>query len=91
MVEVRILQMPLFRSAYKKLHRNQKTAVDHAVATLVANPERGKQKKGELAGVWVDKFDCVHQEYLLAYAWDPQARVFLALGVHENFYRDLKH
>jgi hypothetical protein len=27
---------------------------------------------------------------LLAYEWDPKQRLLLALGVHENFYRDLK-
>jgi len=27
---------------------------------------------------------------LLAYEWDPNTRVLLLLGSHENFYRDLK-
>ncbi|MBS4096401.1 MAG: type II toxin-antitoxin system RelE/ParE family toxin [Sulfuricella sp.] len=37
------------------------------------------------------KFDCVNQRFLLAYSWDETRRVLLALGPHENFYRDLKH
>ncbi|MCW8443625.1 type II toxin-antitoxin system RelE/ParE family toxin [Fluoribacter gormanii] len=28
--------------------------------------------------------------FLLAYEWDPALRILLALGVHQNFYRDLK-
>ena len=39
----------------------------------------------------VYKFDCVNQQYLLAYEYDPKTRILLALGVHENFYRDLKN
>lgn len=35
---VRVLQMPMFKRAYKKLHRNQKAAVDKAVAAVIANP-----------------------------------------------------
>ncbi|MFT4058013.1 MAG: type II toxin-antitoxin system RelE/ParE family toxin [Legionella sp.] len=31
-----------------------------------------------------------HQQFLLAYEWDPALRILLALGVHENFYRDLE-
>ncbi|WP_331712958.1 type II toxin-antitoxin system RelE/ParE family toxin [Legionella waltersii] len=28
--------------------------------------------------------------FFLAYEWDPTLRILLALGVHENVYRDLK-
>ncbi len=47
-------------------------------------------KKGDLLGVSVYKFKIQKQEMLLAYKWDPKTRLLLALGVHENFYRDLK-
>jgi hypothetical protein len=46
--------------------------------------------KGDLAGVFVYKFDCVNQQFLLAYQSNASKRVLLALGPHENFYRDLK-
>jgi len=49
-----------------------------------------EEKKGDLAGVFVYKFKMHHQEILLAYEWIPRERLLLALGVHENFYRDLK-
>jgi hypothetical protein len=88
--EVVILMMPAFKQRYKKLHQNQKTPVNEAVEVIKANPLAGNRKKGDLATVLVYKFDCVGQEFLLAYEFDPKTRVLLALGVHENFYRDLK-
>ena len=30
------------------------------------------------------------REFLLAYEWNAKERLLLALGMHENFYRDLK-
>jgi len=57
---------------------------------LFAEHRVGEEKKGDLAGVWVYKFDCINQIYLLAYLWDENSRTWLAVGPHENFYRDLK-
>ncbi len=90
MAEVQVLQMPPFKRVYKRLHNPQKVAVDRAVAAIVSTPEIGEVKRGDLAGVYVHKFDCVGQEFLLAYEWNPDLRILRALGVHENFYRDLK-
>ena len=87
---IRIIQASGFVRAYKRLHNNQKDAVDAAVAVIVSQPEAGQTKKGDLAGVFVYKFDCVNQVYLLAYEYDPQTRVLLLVGAHENFYRNLK-
>ena len=87
---VQVLQERQFRVAYKKLHPHQKNAVNQAIRDLVENPLVGKEKTGDLRGVFVIKFSCGGTEFLLAYQWDPQTRVLLALGVHENFYRDLK-
>ena len=88
--DIRILQMPPFKRAYKRLHPNQREAVDGAVQTLVRNPNAGDPKRGDLTGVYVYKFTCLDKQMLLAYEWDPITRVLLALGVHENFYRNLK-
>lgn len=87
---VQVFMTPAFKRVYKKLHRNQKDAVNEAIQVIANTPEVGVEKKGDLAGVYVYKFDCVGQEYLLAYEFDPQTRLLLALGVHENFYRDMK-
>lgn len=90
MPSIRILQSPLFKRAYKKLQVNQRQVVDTAIRAIVANPRLGDEKKGDLAGVFVYKFQCINQQFLLAYEWDELQRILHALGVHENFYRNLK-
>lgn len=90
MAEIRIQQSNAFLRAYKKLHNNQKDAVDQALVEIIHDPSVGEAKKGDLAGVFVHKFDCVNQLFLLAYEYDPTTRVLLLVGTHENFYRNLK-
>lgn len=82
--------MPAFKRAYKKLHSNQKASVNHAITQIIDNPAIGVEKKGDLSGIFVYKFKSSVQEFLLAYEWDEATRTLHALGVHENFYRDLK-
>lgn len=82
--------MPAFKKAYKKLHGQEKIEVNAAIRKIVEDPKLGQEKKGDLSGVYVYKFKIYHQEMLLAYEWNPQERLLLMLGVHENFYRDLK-
>jgi len=89
-VTVRIEQKPTFRRAYKKLHPNPRTDVDQAIRTIISQPETGEEKRGDLHRVSIHKFDCVNQQYLLAYEWKAEWRLLLALGPHENFYRKLK-
>lgn len=90
MTEIHVLETNVFLRAYKKLHINQKDAVDQAVADIVRDPAIGEAKKGDLSGVYVHKFDCVNQLFLLAYEYDPATRILLLVGTHENFYRSLK-
>ncbi|NLA90283.1 MAG: type II toxin-antitoxin system RelE/ParE family toxin [Synergistaceae bacterium] len=77
-----------FKVAYKRLYPDQKAAVNEAVREIVDNPVIGEEKKGDLKGVFVHKFKCLDRQFLLAYTWDPATRTLIALGVHENFYRD---
>ncbi len=90
-MSVQLEQKPTFKRAYKKLHSNQRESVHSAIRAVVTDPKLGEEKKGDLIGVFVYKFDCVNQQYLLAYRWDETKRIYLAIGPHENFYRDLKH
>ncbi len=90
MSHVFVSQMPAFKKAYKKLHKANKDIVNEAIKKIISNPEVGEQKKGDLAGIYVYKFKINKQETLLAYEWDPDKRILVALGVHENFYRNLK-
>ncbi|MCW8452460.1 type II toxin-antitoxin system RelE/ParE family toxin [Legionella quinlivanii] len=90
MSDIEIRQMPAFKRVYKKLPDSHQCIVNEAVRKIVNNPKIGEEKKGDLAGVYVYKFKISHQQFLLAYEWDPASRILLALGIHENFYRDLK-
>ena len=87
---VQVLQSAAFARAYKKLHKNQKVDVDDAVEVIIKTPDIGEPKRGDLAGVYVHKFKSNSQLLLLAYEYDPESRMLLLLGSHENFYRDLK-
>ncbi len=87
---IAVHQMPAFKKTYKKLHGTQKSLIDQAIQKIIVNPNIGEPKRGDLAVVYVYKFKLDHQEILLAYEWDAKRRLLLALGVHENYYRDLK-
>lgn len=88
---MRVLVSPTFSRAAKRLRGNQKAALDDAVRAIAENPLVGDAKIGDLAGVRVFKFRMVDQLCLLAYAQAEDGTLeLLALGAHENFYRDLK-
>ena len=89
---VRVLQTPTFKRAVKRLHKQQKRVLDEAVRAVATDPAIGESKVGDLAGVRVHKFKMNRQLILLAYEFleaDDSVKL-LALGSHENFYRDLK-
>ncbi|AMA08720.1 type II toxin-antitoxin system RelE/ParE family toxin [Picosynechococcus sp. PCC 73109] len=88
--KIEVYQTPSFTKKKKKLRKTEIADLDNAVKAIIENPEIGVQKKGDLADVWVYKFKMAKQENLLAYKWDAEKRILIALGVHENFYRDLK-
>ncbi|WP_322628458.1 type II toxin-antitoxin system RelE/ParE family toxin [Halothiobacillus sp.] len=87
-----IEQTTRFAKAVKKLHPNQKADLDNAIHALIATPEIGGLKKGDLAGVRVYKFTMQNQLTLLAYRLieDVPCLLMLSMGSHKNFYRDLK-
>ena len=93
MAEIKqVLQTPSFKKAVKKLHKNQKKELDKAVIALMEDPLLGEQKKGDLLFLRVYKFKMINQLFLLGYSYVQDSVVLdlLALGTHENFYRDLK-
>ena len=88
---MRVLVTPTFERAVKKLHKQQKAALDEAVRTIVGQPEAGETKVGDLAGVQVYKFRMGNLLCLLAYRiLDENTLKLLMVVPHENFYRDLK-
>lgn len=89
---MKVLQSGVFARTAKKLHKKEKAALDRAVKTVMDDPTVGDLKVGDLAGVRVYKFKVAVQQYLLGYQYDEGTvtLTLLALGSHENFYRDLK-
>jgi len=87
------------QSAFKKYNRikkklplplrNQINLIEDEIAL---NPYLSERKKGDLKEVFVEKFSLLGEEYLLAYKVNEREKevIFLAIGGHENFYRDLK-
>jgi len=88
-----IIQQTLsFKSKVKKLHTNHLKELEVAIKTICDNPTLGTKKKGDLSEVYVYKFKMNKLLHLLAYTWSDKddSLTLLQLGVHENFYRDLK-
>lgn len=87
-----VLQTPTFRKAVKKLKANQKKDLDDAVRVLMAKPTLGEKKKGDLAFLRVHKFKMNKHLTLLGYSFngDTLTLELMALGFHENFYRNIK-
>jgi len=87
-----VLQTPTFKKAVKRLKPNQKKELDTAVKELMEKPTLGEQKKGDLAFLRVYKFKMNKQLTLLGYSFDEGTLILelMALGSHENFYRDIK-
>ena len=83
---------PLFRRRKKKAARPLQEAIDTAARSILTNPLIAEPKVGALKGVRVYKFAHQDLQYLVAYRLETRKRViqFLAVGPHENFYRDLQ-
>lgn len=89
---VSVLQTPTFKKVVKKLKPNQKKDLDTAIKALMKDPKLGEQKKGDLAFLREHKFKMNKQLTLLGYSFDQGQLILelMALGSHENFYRDIK-
>ena len=83
--------LPRFLRIKKKWSADLQQILDAEIQKILANPLRGEPKKGALAGIRVHKFTHQQQLYLIGYQIGKGGAVcLLALGSHENFYRDLQ-
>ena len=82
---------PTFKKAAKKLKPKQKKELDAAIKILMAKPLLGEKKKGDLAFLRIYKFKINKQLTLSGYSFDDAELTLelMALGSHENFYRDI--
>ena len=85
-----VSQSPFFERKKKRLTREEIVVLDDEIRRICEAPEIGETKKGDLTGVSVHKFKVRDRLFLPAYEFDEKEILLLALGAHENFYRDLK-
>lgn len=84
-----VIQSPLFARQKKKLKKNQIKKLDDAIRTIMADPEIGTAKSGDLQGVQVYKYKIGNNLILLAYEVNETTLYLYAFGSHQNFYREL--
>ena len=81
---------PPFRKFVKKQTRPFQLVIEDEVEKILAKPEIGKSKKGDLSVFRVHKFSFKRQLFLIAYRLMEEDINFYMIGPHDNFYRDLK-
>jgi mRNA-degrading endonuclease RelE of RelBE toxin-antitoxin system len=77
---MRVLTTPRFDRSVKKLHAEEKKALDDAVRAVIADSDAGELKKGDLAGVRVYKYRFNREQMLLAYAANKVEQVIILIG-----------
>ena len=87
------------QSAYPKYNRIKKKfpllfrkKLNDIEDNIASNPLVGEEKKIDIKGIRVHKFKLLDQQILLACQVNEVQKevIFIAVGGHENFYRDLK-
>lgn len=89
-MDLKVIQSRLFARKVKILHKQEKLALDDQIRKIVENPTIGIEKKGDLKGIFIYKFQLGAARYLLAYRFSDVSLELIMLGPHENYYRDLK-
>jgi len=84
-----VIQSPLFAKQKKKLKKNQIKKLDEAVKTIMADPNVGNSKSGDLQGIHVYKYKIGNNLILLAYEIINSTLYLYTFGSHQNFYREL--
>jgi len=88
---MKIFQSRSFEKKVKKFNEKEKFELDNEIKQIIQNPLIGTEKKGDLRGVFVHKFNLQNQLYLLSYRFIKEESLeLIMIGPHENYYRDLK-
>jgi len=84
-----IIQSPIFAKQKKKLKKKQIKELNEAVKTIMATPDVGDLKKGDLQGIRVYKYKVGNNFIVLAYWIEGRIFYLYSFGSHENFYKEL--
>jgi len=88
---MKIYQSKSFEKKVKKCNEKEKYELDNEIKQIIQNPAIGSEKKGDLRGIFVHKFNLQSQLYLLAYRFVNEENLeLIMIGPHENYYRDLE-
>lgn len=90
--QIDVYQTRRFEKALDKLPEALQEEVEDEVDRIIANPEIGERKKGDLSHLWVHKFRLNGQLTLLGYTWiEVKIELYLlSVGSYENFYDEQK-
>jgi mRNA-degrading endonuclease RelE of RelBE toxin-antitoxin system len=90
--EISVYQSRRFEKALQKLPEVELSLVEDEIDRIIANPELGVQKKGDLSHLWVHKFKLSSKQILLGYTWvENKLELYLLnIGSHENYYQEMK-
>jgi mRNA interferase RelE/StbE len=84
-----IIQSPTFTKQKKKLKKAQVKKLDEAIKMIMAGPDIGDPKKGDLQGIKVHKYKVGNSLILLAYKTEGSTLYLYSFGSHQNFYKEL--
>ena len=77
---MKLVALPRFTRALKKLHPEEKRILDEAVRAITVDPQIGEKKKGDLAGVRVYKYRSQTRLLLIAYRVVQDEEMIKLLG-----------
>ncbi len=87
---MKIRQSRSFKRKVKRFRKQDKKILDRQIQKILDNPDIGQGKKGDLRGVYVYKFKIHTVQYLLSYRFISDDLELIMIGLHENYYKDLK-
>jgi len=87
---MKIYQSRSFEKRVQKFNKAEKLKLDSEINQIIHNPSIGAEKKGDLRGIFIHKFNLLNQLYLLAYRFSNDSLELIMIGPHQNYYRDLK-
>ena len=88
---MKVIASPLFQKKFKKFRKNEQEKIESEIKKLLKDPSLGEAQKQDLQGILVYKFKVKKQQLLLSCKVSKEALFLIAVGSHENYYRDLKN
>ena len=82
----KVFQTKTFQRGLRKVHPNEKKAIDKVVRKILLAPETGDPKKGDLSGAYTMKFNIHGAQFRLMYEYNDQSLTLLRFGPREGFY-----